>query len=1053
MPHSNLPAFRLSPQQRQLWALHGADGSAYRARLELSITGPLDSEILRNALHQIVERHEILRTSFELQPAMKVPVQIVMPATELQWRERDSNEAEGEEPVSLLQQPPLVATLTRLSPQEHVLRIDLSALCADTYTLRKLAVELRDSYRKDNPVAENQNKTFQYVDYSEWQHQLLEAGDEDAEAGKRYWTERFLPDVDLMLPFESPKAKHDSPPARMSFSISPELLAAIEETANQAHVLLGDFLLAAWQVVLWRYTDQSRFSVDTVVDGRKFEDLQKGYGPYARALPILFNHREDMTFRDVLAESQRPLREAQEWQEYFAPQDDERSMTVGYEFHDGSKLLKSGPLEFRITACHVWNYGFKLKLDCCRTDVGLDCDFYFCPDSVGGRNVERLAANLQTLLKSAAAKPETPLDKLELLSAGERRQLDNLNNTSAELPRLSVVERFEKRVQLTPSRIAVVFNEQRFTYKELNSRANQVAHYLRKLGVGPDVLVGLCLDRSSEMLIGLLGILKAGGAYVPLNPEHPATRLCYQIAETGTSILLTNSRSKPALDNVTIKIVELDSPQAEFHNEPTLNPDSSIELENLCYVIYTSGSTGNPKGVAVTHEGLANYTDFIVKRLHASEIYPLNFATVSTFAADLGNTSIFPCLTSGGCLHVVPFEVVSDGRSFAAYNQAHAIDVLKIVPSHLETLLASAEGASVLPRRFLVVGGEALSPQLLNRVRKEQAQCQIVNHYGPTETTIGSLTFDCAELVDHSWAGASVPVGRPIMNTQAYILDRHLHRVPFTVAGDLYLAGTGVARGYFNQPATTADRFMPNPFSRTAGARMYRTGDRARYLDDGRIEFLGRSDRQLKIRGFRIEPEEVETILAQHPAVRQCVVALAQRAGGDSRLVAYVVFSQAAQTDELRAWLRAKLPDYMVPSQFIRLKVLPLTRNGKVDYETLAEIAEHESLTGRPMVAPRTELEESLARIWQEMLKIEAVGVTDNFFELGGHSLLVTQIVSRIRKFFCVELSLPSFFEAPTIEQLALKIENAKAEQTTRFLTQLEHISDEEAERLLDTNN
>ena len=1035
MSSSSLPAFRLSPQQRQLWAIHGPDTSVYRACLELSITGPVDSQLLRNAVRRVVERHEILRTYFELQPAMKTPVQVVRPEAEFVWRENDL------ESVVALQEPPLCAALTRLSPQHHVLRVSLPSLCADSLTMRKLAAELSSAYG-----AENHDRAFQYADFSEWQYQLLDARDEDAEAGRRYWSEHATPAARLTLPFESGESQPDSTPARVSFLLPPELLAAVEQTAERARVSVADFLLACWQVLLWRYADEPQFAVAAVVDGRKFEDLQTGFGPYSRALPIAFNFREGMSFGDVLIETQRALREAQEWQEYFVPQDTEVP-AVGYEFHDGSKILHAGPLEFRVSACNVWSYPFKLELACWRSERELDGDVYFAPDSIDAQSVERFVANLQTLLSSVATNLDAPLDQLSLLSRTERQQLADLNETSAELPRLSVVERFESQVQLTPSRTAVVFKDQRLTYEQLNSKANQVAHYLRGLGVGPDVAVALCVDRSVEMLIGMLGILKAGGAYVPLNPEHPAARLSFQIAEAGASIVLTNLASKPALDNPALKIVTLDSPPAEFQAGPSSNPDVAIGLDSLCYVIYTSGSTGNPKGVAVTHGGLANYNEFIVKKLATAENRPLHFATVSTFTADLGNTSIFPCLTSGGCLHVIPFAVVTDGRSFAAYNESQPLDVLKIVPSHFEALLAAAE--NVLPREFLIFGGEALSPQLLKRLRDEPTQCRIINHYGPTETTVGSLTFDCAEFAEQKLSAASVPIGGPIANTQAYILDRELNPAPFTVAGDLYLAGAGVARGYINQPATTADRFIPNPFSRTPGARMYRTGDRARYLANGRIEFLGRSDRQLKIRGFRIEPNEIETMLGQHPAIQRCVVAPLQRADGEPRLVAYIVSAQILTADELRAWLRSKLPDYLIPSQFINLKVLPLTRNGKVDYAALAEIAEHESLTGRPMVAPRTELEEKLAAMWCELLKLEVVGVTDNFFELGGHSLLVTQVVSRIRKFFCVELSLPDFFEGPTIEQLALKVETAKAEHTNRLLRQLEHMSDEDAQRLL----
>src|ERR1043165_7320521 len=538
MSSSNLPAFRLSPQQRQLWAIHGPDTSVYRAYLELSICGPVDSQLLRNAVRRVVARHEILRTYFELQPAMKTPVQVVRPQAEFVWRENDP------ESVVELQEQPLCATLTRLSPQHHVLRVSLPSLCADTSTMRKFAAELGSAYSS----ADHHERPFQYADFSEWQYQLLDARDEDAEAGRRFWSEHAAPAARLTLPFESGKSQRDTPPARVSFSLTPELVGAVEQTAERAQVSVADFLLACWEVLLWRYADEAQFSVAAVVDGRKFEDLQTGFGPYSRALPIAFNYREGMSFGDVVTETQQALSEAQEWQEYFAPQGTEVPV-VGYEFHDGSKVLQAGPLEFRVSACSVWSYPFKLKLDCWRSERELDCDVYFAPDCIDAKSVERFVANLQTLPSSAATNLDAPLDQLSLLSTTERQQLAVLNDTQTELPRLSVVQRFESQVELTPTQTAVVFKDQQLTYEQLNSKANQVAHYLRGLGVGPDVAVGLCVDRSLEMLVGMLGILKAGGAYVPLNPEHPAARLSFQIAETGASVLLTNLASKPALDN------------------------------------------------------------------------------------------------------------------------------------------------------------------------------------------------------------------------------------------------------------------------------------------------------------------------------------------------------------------------------------------------------------------------------------------------------------------------------------------------------------------------
>jgi amino acid adenylation domain-containing protein len=464
--------------------------------------------------------------------------------------------------------------------------------------------------------------------------------------------------------------------------------------------------------------------------------------------------------------------------------------------------------------------------------------------------------------------------------------LEQWNQTAADYPKLCLQEWFEAQAARTPARPALRFGERVLSYRELNERANQLAHYLRRHGVGPDSLVGLAVERSAEMIVSLLAILKAGGAYVPLNPDNPKPRLAQQLQ--GVVALVAQQSMLPQLPPFSGLLLCLDGDPQPWTDQPRSNPEITTTPENLVYVIYTSGSTGVPKGVAVRHRNLVNYTHFITRLLELQQ-HPegLQFATVSTLAADLGNTCIYPALVSGGCLHVIAYDVATDAQRLARYAETFPLDVLKIVPSHLAALLDSSEPSRLLPRRYLLTGGEALTRPLVDKLSASGAACELINHYGPTETTVGSLTLRMRAYKNS--ASDTIPIGRPIANTQVYILDPHQQPVPAGVIGELYIAGDGVTAGYLNQPDTTAERFLPNPFASPAAAPMYRTGDLARYRSDGLVEFLGRSDDQVKIRGFRIELGEIESVLAQHAAVKQAVVLARPDPRGDKRLVAYVV--------------------------------------------------------------------------------------------------------------------------------------------------------------------
>ena len=527
-------------------------------------------------------------------------------------------------------------------------------------------------------------------------------------------------------------------------------------------------------------------------------------------------------------------------------------------------------------------------------------------------------------------------------------------------------------------------------------------------------------------MIAVLAILKAGGAYVPLNADNPPARLKQQLE--GAAALITESKLAAQMPQFAGTTILLDRDQKRWAAGPKSNPVINTNPENLVYVIYTSGSTGVPKGVAVRHRNLVNYAHFITKKLEL-EKYPegLQFATVSTLGADLGNTCIYPSLISGGTLHIVSYEMATDPRGFADYVAKYPIDVLKIVPSHLQALLQSDEAQKLLPRRYLITGGETLTPKLVEKITSLNPQCEVINHYGPTETTVGSLTLKLKDYDSEKAGLTSIPIGRPIANTQVYVLDQNLEPVPVGVIGELYIAGAGVTAGYLGQAEKTAERFLKDPFSMNPEARMYRTGDLARYGEDGNIEFLGRGDDQVKIRGFRIELGEIESVLASLAAVKQVVVLAREDERGDKRLLAYVVPNRdkagdthnagEVNNDALRSYLKQQLPDYMVPQAVILLPKLPLTPNGKIDRQALPE--PEQAQIQREIVAPRNEEEALVLNIWQRVLGRDRISINDNFFELGGHSLMAVQLMAEIRKETGKEIPLAALFQGASVEHLA----------------------------------
>src|SRR5437763_958836 len=1034
-PTLSTAAFKLSSQQERAWRQHEAGVSAF-AQCVIAIDGDVNVDRLKSTLRQLIVKYEILRTVFRRRTGVKLPFQVIQETPELRFKQVSGNNIdailirERESGWDVENGPSLRALLisTRTGTR---LGLTLPAFCADASTLKSLFLELASGYGGQTVDA---GEIVQYADLVEWQNEML-ASDE-TKPGREFWRDicrnaDFAALSLVSLPLET---QSDEFSPQFITTEASQLERQLEGFGSRLNVSTEDVLLAAWNVLLFRLSGHDNV-IGCEFNGRRYEELATALGPLARTLPLKTEIQHDLIFAKLLGQIKSIATEARNWQESFSWNQaarDEHVLPFSFSYQElGAKQTFDG-VGFTVERVHVVSERYKLRLIAVRreSDSGAELELEFHYDSAhfDPPAIERIARYYVNLLTAALANPATAVSRLPLLSEAERHQLlIEWNQTAAEYPKTQCLhELFEQQAAKTPERLAVRCGEQAFSYRTLNEAANQLAHYLRKYGVGPDRPVGLCLDRSADTMVAVLAILKAGGAYVPLNADNPPARLKQQLE--GAAALIPESKLAAQMPQFAGTTILLDRDQKQWAAGPKSNPVIHTNPENLVYVIYTSGSTGVPKGVAVRHRNLVNYAHFISKKLEL-ERYPegLQFATVSTLGADLGNTCIYPSLIAGGTLHIVSYEMATDPRGFADYVAKYPIDVLKIVPSHLQALLQSDEAQKLLPRKYLITGGETLIPKLVEKITSLNPHCEVINHYGPTETTVGSLTLKLKDYDSEKAGLTSIPIGRPIANTQVYVLDQNLEPDPVGVIGELYIAGAGVTAGYLGQAEKTAERFLKDPFSTNPEAKMYRSGDLARYGEDGNIEFLGRGDDQVKIRGFRIELGEIESVMASHAAVKQVVVLAREDERGDKRLLAYVVPNRdkagevhnagEVNNDALRSYLKRQLPDYMLPQAVIVLPKLPLTANGKIDRQALPE--PEQAQIQREIVAPRNEEEALVLNIWRRVLGRDRISINDNFFELGGHSLMAVQLMAEIRKETGKEIPLAALFQGATVEHLA----------------------------------
>ena len=1099
--------YPLSYGQQALWFLYRSapKTAAYNVAFTARIRSFVDVKALRRALQRAIARHATLRSNFTLQNGK--PVQEVRGYREVGFQVTDASsltETELRErvvtayrqPFVLERDPLMRVDLFTRSERNHVLLLTLHHIVCDGWSVWLLLDELRVLYEAETQgtKANLTPLATSYADYIRWQGKML-AGTE----GKwlwNYWQQQLGGELPLLnLPTDRPRpAVQTYNGASHSFALSCELSQSLKELAQAQRVTLYTVLLAAFQILLHRYTGQEDILVGSPTAGRSRLEFAPLVGNFINPVVLRAKVDDRATFETFLARVRQTVLEAIAHQDYpfsllveqLQPKrDSSRSplfqvsfvLQKPQQFGEAVELLAGGNTGARVNwgglslepFAMVQQEGqLDLTLETIATQESLLGVFKYNCDLFEAETISRMTEHFQNLLQGIATSPQQKIGDLPLLSEAERHQLlVSWNDTQRDYPLEKCLHQlFEEQVERNPNAIAVRFEGQQLTYRELNHRANQLAHYLQELGVEPEILVGICLNRSLEMVVGLLAILKAGGAYIPLDPAYPQERLAFMLADAAVSVLLTQEQLLTRLPQHQAHTICLDRDWELISHRSRENPRSTVESENLAYTIYTSGSTGKPKGAMNTHLGIVNRLLWMQERYQLTgDDKPNGMASLrilqkTPFSFDVSVWEFFWPLITGATLVIAQPGGHQDSDYLVETIAKEKISVVHFVPSMLRVFLEARNLETCSCLRQVICSGEAFPYELQERFFAK-LDAQLDNLYGPTEAAIDVTCWRC---LPKSSLG-KVPIGRPIANTQIYILDSRLRPVPIGVPGELHIGGVGLARGYLNRPELTAAKFIANPHVETfrGTSLLYKTGDLARYLpalkgtpsdlssngDNGNIEYLGRLDNQVKIRGFRIELGEIEAVLTQHSAVSEAVVIPRQDAVGD-RLVAYLVGEKELLTkSELRHFLKEQLPDYMVPSAFVVLEALPLTPNGKIDRLALSALEISETNSTANSIAPRTHTEKILAAIWKDILGVE-VGINDNFFEAGGHSLLATQLFSKVRHAFSVELPMSCLFESPTVVELAQLIEAAQQQNSSAIESASVFLDNLDAEAVLD---
>jgi amino acid adenylation domain-containing protein len=1064
-------AFPLSYAQEQLWFFHQLqpDSSAYNIPFATRLSGPLKVPVLELSLNEIIERHEILRTTFRT--VDEQPVQVVAPSLKLDLltvdlREVSAVEQENEvqrlsieearKPFDLAQGPLLRVILLQLDEGEHVFLFTIHHIVSDGWSMSVFFRELSTLYAAHikGEVCPLPPLPIQYADFAIWQREWLNG--EVLDSQLNYWRRQLAgASVLLDLPSDRPR-----PPAQTfqgsteTFQLDFDLTKNLKALSRESGTTLFMILLAAFKTLVFRYVGQPDIIIGSPAANRIRSEVEPLVGFFVNTLALRSDLSDNPSFRDLLKRVRGTVIDAQAHQdlpfeklvEELQP---ERSLSHNPIFQVTFALQNTPQQTLKFPNLATSNLEvantttkFDLSLSLEERGRGLWGAFEFSTDLFEKPTITSMIGHYQTLLEGVVANPDQKLSELPLLTSGEKhRLLAEWNDTETAYPTAKCIhELFEEQVDKAPGAVAVVFEDKQLTYKELNDKANQLARYLRKLGVGPEVLVGICLERSLEMVVGLLGILKAGGAYVPLDPNYPKERLTFMLEDSQAPVLLTQRWIESRLPSHHATRVYLDADWPTIAQERAENGASSTTAGNLAYVIYTSGSTGKPKGVMITHQAICNRLCWMQATYRLDEEDRVLQKT--PFSFDVSVWEFFCSLLSGAKLVIAKPGGHQDSTYLADLIVEQGITILHFVPSMLQVFIEQRGVERCTSLRQVICSGEALPFDLQERFFG-RLDAQLDNLYGPTEAAVDVTRWSCVPCSELKL----VPIGRPIANTRIYILDKHLRPVPVGVPGELHLAGVQLARGYLNRMDLTEEKFIHHSVDGLETMRLYRTGDQARYLPDGSIEFLGRIDHQVKVRGLRIEPGEIEAMLETHPEVRQAVVLAREDSPGDRRLVAYLVAAQSDTSmsiDELRGFLREWLPEYMLPATFVTMDTMPVTTNGKIDRRALP-VPNSTRCELESGFTPRDPIEEALVIIWLDVLGVDNIGIHDNFFELGGHSLKATQVSTRIRDYFGIQVPLREIFKVPTVAGLANAVEEA-------ILVEQEKLTEDDARALFNTH-
>ncbi|WP_193197120.1 non-ribosomal peptide synthetase [Nostoc sp. MG11] len=1057
--------YPLSPMQQGILfhSLYAPELAVYCEVLSCNLQGELNISAFKQAWQQLLERHPILRTSF-VWKGLKEAAQVVHKQVKLPWEQQDwcgiisitQQErikaflvAEQQQSFEISQAPLMRLTLIKLAANNYQFVWSRHHLLLDGWSSSLLMDEVFAFYKafsQDKDLCLKQPR--HYRDYIAWLQQ------QNLSQSQAFWRQRlqqFTATTPLSIDHTSnhlPDENKDYKQQQIKLSTAETL--ALQSFARQQQLTFNTLIQAAWAILLSRYSSENDVVFGSVVSGRGgLAGSESMVGVLINTVPVRVYVNSEESLVSWLKQLQVQQNQTRQYEQCPLIEIQKLSdIPVGQPLFESIVNFQNYPIDFsklqqvnNLKISNIYSFmhpHYPLTVSV-KVDSELLLEVFYESYRFESTTIARMLGHFRTLLLGMAAKQQQRVKDLPLLTAQEQHQvLLDWNDTQVNYPQQCIHQLFETQVEKTPDAIALVFENQQLTYSELNTKANQLAHYLRSLGVKPDVLVGICVERSSggaasltlDMVIGLLAILKAGGAYIPLDPAYPQERLAFILEDTQAPVLLTQTSLLQAIPQHQAQVVCLDAHWHYIAQQSQENLLSELTPDNLVYVIYTSGSTGKPKGVQIPHSALSNFLYSMRETPGLTQEDTL--LAVTTYSFDIAALEIFLPIIVGGRLVIASREVASDGTQLSALLTDSKATVMQATPATWQLLLTA--GWSGNKQLKILCGGEALPGHLANQLLHRCA-C-LWNMYGPTETTIWSA----ASQVEID--SAIVPISQAIANTQLYILDQYTQLVPVGVAGELHIGGDGLARGYFKRPDLTAEKFIPNPFSQKA-TRLYKTGDLARYLPNGEIEYIGRIDHQVKVRGFRIELGEIEALINQYPAVQETVVVVRKDSVDSQRIIAYLVpkIEQALTTTELRGFLESKLPSYMMPTSFVILEALPLTPNGKVDRKALPAPDRVSPEFEETFVAPQTLVEKQMAMIWMQVLGLEKIGINDNFFELGGHSLLATQVISRINKIFDVELPLRRIFELPTIAKLAKVFENKQ--QITKSIPPIERVSRE----------